>query len=54
VALDDGLRAPESRAKAYALGAAGFVSKPFDPHVVASLVTGLLARMYESHERLTA
>ena len=25
--------APESRTKAYALGAAGFVTKPFDPHV---------------------
>ena len=46
--------APESRTKAYALGAAGFVTKPFDPHVVASLVTGLLARLHGSPEALTA
>jgi len=34
----------ESRDRAYALGAAGYVTKPFDPSVLASLVTGVLSR----------
>ena len=32
----------ESRAKAYALGAAGFVTKPFDSSALISLILGLL------------
>lgn len=35
---------PESRAKAYALGAAGFLTKPFDPGAVAALIVGMLTR----------
>jgi CheY-like chemotaxis protein len=34
----------ESRTRAYALGAAGYITKPFDPSVLASLVTGVLSR----------
>jgi len=45
---------PESQAKAYALGAAGFVSKPFDPRAVAALVISLLARTQTSTEPLIA
>jgi CheY-like chemotaxis protein len=46
--------APESRVKAYALGAAGYVTKPFETHSFASLVLGLLARMHGSSDPQTA
>ena len=46
--------APESRMKAYALGAAGYVTKPFDPRAVSALVVGLLARLHGSSEPQTA
>ena len=44
----------ESRTKAYALGAAGFVSKPFDPDAVTALVAGLLARLPGSGSPVSA